>query len=308
MNQRNVNPRLPACAACGATALGPHLRVAGEAGPAGLIPTTDRYGTALSDLVRCVTCGHMQLESPAAEADLAEAYGEAASDDYLVEEEGQRVTARYVLDAIEVEVERGSLLDVGCWAGFLLSEAERRGWRCIGIEPSEYASRHAREQLGLDVRTAGLEDAELEPARFQAIVLSDVIEHLPDPGEALDRVSALLAGDGVVALTLPDAGSTLARLLGRHWWSVIPTHVQYFTRHSLRVLLGRHDFELISVTTAPKTFTVRYYLDRLGGYSGGVRDAVVGAATRAGVADRLWAPDFHDRMLVVARRQGPGRL
>ena len=292
------------CAACGATELAPHLKVAGSAGPDGLIPTTDRYGTALADIVRCATCDHMQLAELPAEADLAEAYGEAASDHYVTEEEGQRATARGLLDAVEREVSPGRLLDVGCWVGFLLSEAERRGWEAAGVEPSEWASGYARDELELSVQTAGLFDADLEPAGFDAVLMGDVIEHLPDPGGALDRVAALLSPRGVLAVALPDAGSGLARAMGRRWWSVIPTHVQYFTRHSIRVLLARHDFEVLSLATAPKTFSVRYYLERLGGYSGAVERVAVGAAQRVGVAHRLWAPDFRDRMLVIAGRQG----
>ncbi len=54
------------CVACGAAELLPHLAVAGEIGPRGLIPTTDRFGTALSDIYCCSACGHM----PAAAFDL----------------------------------------------------------------------------------------------------------------------------------------------------------------------------------------------------------------------------------------------
>jgi hypothetical protein len=89
--------------------------------------------------------------------------------------------------------------------------------------------------------------------------------------------------------------------MGRRWWSVIPTHVQYFTRHSLARLLDREGYELLEVATSPKAFTVRYYLGRLGGYSEGLAAAAVRAAERAGVADRIWAPDFGDRMIVIAR-------
>ena len=49
------------CAACGSTALEPHLRVGGDAGPEGLVPTTDRFGSALADIVRCRACGHIWM-------------------------------------------------------------------------------------------------------------------------------------------------------------------------------------------------------------------------------------------------------
>ena len=58
-------------------------------------------------------------------------------------------------------------------------------------------------------------------------------------------------------LMLPDAGSRVARMMGPRWWSVIPTHVQYFTRKSLTRLLGDHGFELRHLGTTPKAFTVR---------------------------------------------------
>jgi SAM-dependent methyltransferase len=278
-----------------------HLRVAGAAGPEGLIPTTDRFGTALSDIVRCPTCTHMQLREIPGVAELAEAYGEAESGDYVGEEGGQRATARDLLERLERHAETGPLLDLGCWVGFLLDEARGRGWSPVtGVEPSAFASEYAREQLGLDVRTDDLTTAGLPESHFRAVVLGDVIEHLPDPAAALDRISKLLAPGGALMLMLPDAGSQVARAMGARWWSVIPTHVHYFTRESLRRLLEQNGYELRYLGTAPKAFTVRYYLERIGGYSPPTARALVRGAELLGVAQRLWAPDFRDRMVAIA--------
>lgn len=244
----------------------------------------------------------MQVSEFPAEAELDEAYGDVSEAAYLEEEEGQRATARRVLERVERHARRGSLVDLGCWLGFLVSEAQRRGWKARGVEPSRFASEYARETLGLDVATATLDSADLPQGSFSAVTMNDVIEHLPDPGEALDRIHGLLAPDGVLYMAIPDAGSRVARALGKRWWSVIPTHVQYFTRNSVRELLGRHGFTIEWIGTAPKAFTVRYYLERLEGYSPPVASAAVALATRAGVGERLVWPDFRDRMAVVARR------
>jgi SAM-dependent methyltransferase len=289
------------CAACGATTLVPHLRVSGAVIGEGLVPTTDRFGTALSDIVRCTSCGHMQLDRLPQASDLADAYEKAASSDYVDEEAGQRATAGALLDEIEQHVAPGALLDLGCWVGFTLAEARRRGWETQGVEPSAFASSYARERLGLEVKTADLFDAELPERHFQAVFLGDVIEHLPDPGDALDRITPLLAPDGVVALALPDAGSRVARLMGPRWWSIIPTHVQYFTRGSVRTLLEAHGYEQLAIGTQPKTFSVGYYLGRLGGYRPGLGRALVTGSAAVGLRDRAWTPDFRDRMLVIAR-------
>jgi SAM-dependent methyltransferase len=297
----SAGPSSVRCAACGGGDLAPALRVGGDAGERGLIPTTDRFGVALSDIVRCRACGHGQLDRPPDPGALSTAYAEAASEDYVGEEAGQRATAARVLAEVERYRPPGRLLDLGCWVGFLLAEGRDRGWEPHGVEPSAFASEWARAELGLDVRTAELDAVPFE-GPFDAAVMADVIEHLLDPGEALDRVRPLLAERGVLALTLPDAGSRLARAMGRRWWSVLPTHVQYFTRASIAVLLRSRGFEVLSIGTHPKAFTVRYYLERIGGYRPRLSRGLVAAAERAGIAERIWAPDFRDRMLVLAAR------
>lgn len=290
------------CAACGAAGLQLHLRVRGEMGSNGLIPSTDQFGTALADIFRCPRCGHMQLDPMPGEAMLAEAYEQAESADYIEEEAGQRHTARRALEQIERHAaKRGALLDLGCWVGFLLAEARSRGWGTLGVEPSEFGSAYARDQLRLDVVKADLFAAELPAHGFDAVTMGDVVEHLIQPGEALTRIRELLAPRGVLWLALPDSGSRVARTMGRRWWSVIPTHVQYFTRGSIATLLSRAGFDVLEIATAPKAFTVRYYLERIEGYSPPVGRRLVEAAKAAGVADRMWAPDFRDRMAVVAR-------
>jgi hypothetical protein len=44
----------------------------------------------------------------------------------------------------------------------------------------------------------------------------------------------------------------------------------------------------------------------VGGYSPRVARGLVRAARRAGLADRMWAPDFRDRMAVIARAPEAG--
>ena len=294
------------CAACGGGALREHMRVRGDTGAEGLIPTTKEFGTALGDIVRCDSCGHMQLDRFPTESELDAAYAEAASEDYVLEEAGQRESFRRVLERIERFGDRGSLLDVGCWVGFLLAEARDRGWReCVGIEPSRFASDFARTRLGLDVRTEELASAELPAGHFDAIVMGDVLEHLTRTSEALEKVRSLLHPDGVLCLELPDAGSRVARLLGPRWWSVIPTHVHYFTRESAATMLRRHGYRPLYVATDPKAFTMRYYLDKIGGYSPALSRGLVRFSERGGFDERMWTPDFRDRMLFIARRGEP---
>ena len=52
-----------------------------------------------------------------------------------------------------------SVLDIGCYRGFLLKYFQSHGWTDVfGIEPSKSASAFARARLGLDVFNGYLED------------------------------------------------------------------------------------------------------------------------------------------------------
>jgi hypothetical protein len=135
---------------------------------------------------------------------------------------------------------------------------------------------------------------------MRAVVMCDVIEHLLDVSTAIADAAAMLEPGGALYLTTPDAGGRLARMMGQRWWSILPMHVQYFTRDSMRRLLERHGLRVAEMASHPKVFTTTYYAQRLGGYAPALARMAVGAARATRMADRLVAPDFHDRMQVIA--------
>ena len=294
------------CPACGSGRGRTRFAVPAEGTEAGVEPgafrpSADAYGSTLAGVIQCETCGHGSVGARPDAADVRRAYEDAADPVSLREESGQVETARRALEELERFVTPGTIYDVGCWTGSFLVAATERGWHAVGVEPSRWASDRARAR-GLDVRTASLDDHDLPTGQAKAVVLCDVLEHLLEPEGALRAVSDLLTSGGALYVTVPDAGSRLARLMGRRWWSVLPMHVQYFTRQSLRRLLETNGYRVRAMRTHPKVFTVRYYLERIGGYSAGASRALVALATRTGQADRLVAPDFHDRVAVIATK------
>jgi len=264
-------------------------------------PSSERFGAVSGTVQRCERCRHGWVADPPEPEDVSGAYADAADPVSLREEAGQMETARRALLAVEEVVTPGRMVDVGCWTGSFLAAARQRGWDPVGLEPSKWAADRAAER-GLDVRVAELGDDGLEAGSCRLVVLCDVLEHLIDPRAALDRSATLLEPGGALFLTVPDAGSVLARLLGRRWWSVLPMHLQYFTRRSLGQLLTDSGFTVRSVRTHAKVFTARYYAERLGGYSDPAGRAAVRVAEAVRLADRLVAPDLRDRLAVIATR------
>ncbi|GAC1530910.1 MAG: hypothetical protein NVS3B12_06100 [Acidimicrobiales bacterium] len=273
-----------------------------EAGvsPEAFRPSSDRFGQPTGSVVTCNACGHGTLDRLPDRGAVEAVYVDAADEVSLREEKGQLRTAERALARIEAFVEPGPILDVGCWTGSLLAAACARGWEPVGLEPSRWAAGQARRR-GLDIRSTTLAVAsDLGRRAFRAVTACDVLEHLGDPGTALERIHGLLEDSGVLYVTVPDAGSVVARVMGRRWWSVLPMHLQYFTSASLQRLIEIHGFRVVSVRSHAKVFTTRYYAERLGGYRPRAAALAVRALEAAGVAERLVGPDLRDRLEVVA--------
>src|SRR3954447_19629312 len=294
------------CPVCGARTAMPRWRVTSTAvengvDPQAFRPNADRYGETVATVVRCMGCGHGSLAATPNAAELAAAYDEAAAPDTLSEEPGQLATADRGLDRIEALVSRGRLVDLGCWTGSFMLAAHRRGWQAVGVEPSRWAVEQARAR-GLDARLGDLYDHRLPLGEWQCVVMCDVLEHLLDPAAAVATARELLAPGGVLYVTVPDAGSRVARAMGPRWWSVLPMHVQYFTRSSMRRLVEGQGLRVVGVRSHPKVFTWSYYAQRLEGYSPGLARAVLRTVRTAGLAGRPVAPDLHHQMQVLAVR------
>lgn len=156
----------------------------------------------------------------------------------------------------------GDLLDVGAGKGEFLAEARARGWRAVGIEPSEKFCAHARERHGVEVEAGFLGESEVFGGRrFDAITFNHVIEHVDSPVGLLRRAAGLLKPDGVVFVEVPNCGSHLLRLAdayfrlkGLGWSSRLsplhpPFHRYGYTALSLGFLLEKAGFELVSMQT-----------------------------------------------------------
>ena len=104
-----------------------------------------------------------------------------------------------------------SVLDVGCFRGDFLASLGG-DWRRFGIEPSEQA-RAAAEERGICVLGDRIES--LEEHEFSGITLIDVIEHLPRPFEALQKLVKSLVPGGKLILFTGNTESLSWRLAGR---------------------------------------------------------------------------------------------
>jgi 2-polyprenyl-3-methyl-5-hydroxy-6-metoxy-1,4-benzoquinol methylase len=110
---------------------------------------------------------------------------------------------RHVLDALEEHKNPGSLLDLGCGCGFFLKEAKERGWQVSGVDPSEKSIAYAKSLIG-DAAVCGTLDDIPNDRRFDAITMINVLDHMCDACQQLQKVQDLLAPEGILYLRFPN--------------------------------------------------------------------------------------------------------
>ncbi len=169
-----------------------------------------------------------------------------------------------VLDAVLPG--RGKLLEIGSFLGLFLDRIRADGWQVAGLEPYRPAANYARAKYGLEIIEGALPNAALPTARFDAVMMLHVIEHLPDPAEGLRDLRRVVKPGGVLVVETPRFDSLSFKLLGRRERSIqnCPGHIFFFTEQTLRQILEHHGFKVFRVERVGRTLTIDRFLYNLG--------------------------------------------
>jgi len=171
-----------------------------------------------------------------------------------------------LIDLLQAHVLRrqpnARILDVGCGAGANARRiAELSPQACVfGIEPDAGAAELARAACHEVFEGTFEAWLQTSPAtRFDAVLLSDVLEHTVDPVAFLRSLSAAPSlRNASLIVSVPNYGvwyNRLRTLAGRfeYSWSGLydRTHLRFFTRASVQRLLDYAGFELLAETCTP---------------------------------------------------------
>ncbi len=153
-------------------------------------------------------------------------------------------------------------LDVGCGNGDLMDRLEQRGWEVVGIDLDENAVAAAKSR-GLDARTGDLASQQFPDASFDAITLSHVIEHVPDPAALLAECCRILRSDGTLVVLTPNARSWGHAVLGDAWIGLDPPrHLVLFNRDNLRSIALAAGLRIVQLRTGHRAVREQWWLSR----------------------------------------------
>jgi len=145
-------------------------------------------------------------------------------------------------------------LEVGCGFGYSLDFARFAfGWQVRGIDPSSVAAA-GREALNLDILPTYLtRDTDFGGTTFDLILCSELIEHVPNPDELLTVVRRVLAEDGALTLTTPNAAAIAPETTSGALLNIVAPgcHLILFSKASLEHVLKANGFGHVQVWEYP---------------------------------------------------------
>jgi 2-polyprenyl-3-methyl-5-hydroxy-6-metoxy-1,4-benzoquinol methylase len=144
----------------------------------------------------------------------------------------------------------GRVLDVGCGDGGFLHLMSKAGWSVEGLDFDPKAIESAKVKYGLELRHGDLPSAGFQEGAFDAVTMSHVIEHVPDPVSLLAEARRVLKPGGRLVVTTPNSRSLGHEKFGRFWIGLdAPRHLNIFNLPALRECARRAGFDQIEVSS-----------------------------------------------------------
>lgn len=140
----------------------------------------------------------------------------------------------------------GRLFDAGCGDGQFLARMAGFGWKGSGVDFDAAAIESGRQKHGLDLSVGDFMTAPVPENAFDAVTMSHVIEHVPEPIRCLEKCRRLLRPGGRLVVTTPNIRSLGHAAFKENWRGLeVPRHLHIFAPNLLGECARRAGLEVV---------------------------------------------------------------
>jgi len=166
------------------------------------------------------------------------------------------------------------VLEIGCATGYISKKLKENGCYVFGVEIDKTAAEIAKEICD-KIIVGNIEIIEPPLDKFDVITFIDVLEHLKNPKNALEKVMNNLEKDGKIIISVPNIANWKIRLnllFGRFNYTKIgildETHLRFFTYKTIKNLLSSLNLKIIKEDITPSfpfplPISIKYRLAKL---------------------------------------------
>lgn len=210
-------------------------------------------------LKRCNKCGFITANIKMEESLLKSIYSENYFKgeeylDYLNDKDVLQLNFKKRINLIRKSGSKGpaihNCLEIGCAYGFFGEVLLKNiSTEYKGIDVVSEAVNYGVTTLNINLVSGDYLKESVPSILYSDVFMWDVIEHLMDPHLYIEKIYHELEKGGRIYITTGDIGSLLPRLQGKNWRMIHPpSHLHYFSRKTLTLLLERYGFKIMDST------------------------------------------------------------
>ena len=201
---------------------------------------------------RCRNCKTLFLSTQPSPRKLGVYYSKQfAYRDGLLNEAQIRKRSRVILKKIKNRTSHvKTLCDVGSGYGFFLDEAQKKGVKVFGIEPSQQLVHYAFQKHAIKSFLGTLKEYVKENReQFDVVTCIHVIEHVTEPKNFISDLLRLVKPGGILFIETPNSDSHLLYVEKENYTFLIPPeHLWIFSKDSFIYLIPRNS-QIINANT-----------------------------------------------------------
>lgn len=161
-----------------------------------------------------------------------------------------------IFSLISSTPEEKNLIDLGCGDGYWLKQLENsniKGLHLEGIDYNNLRIERAKKILSGSTKLS-IGDLNTFPfdKKYNIVLCSHVIEHIPDDTGFLLRIKNIIKDDGMLILGTPNEGSFLERKRNAKYKFYDTTdHVHFYTEELIKSRIRRGGFKIMNIYRDP---------------------------------------------------------